>query len=129
MISGDSVPPLVKTAVMLMFLAFALYTVGVWSAVLSQRLRPWHAALFWLGFSADSAGTELMRRMAGGFRWGFHTATGGAALLLMLLHAVWATAVLVRRDELRLRAFHRTSLVVWLIWLIPFVTGLILGAR
>ena len=70
-----------------------------------------------------------MRQMAGGFRWGFHTATGGLALLLMLLHALWATLVLARGTESQLRAFHRTSLVVWLIWLIPFVTGLILGAR
>jgi len=122
-------PPLVKTAVTLMFVAFACYTLGVWSAVFSRRLRPWHALLFWLGFSADSAGTELMRQMAGGFRWGFHTATGGLALLLMLLHAVWATTVLVRGNESRLREFHRASLVVWLVWLIPFITGLILGAR
>jgi len=120
-------PPLVKSAVALMFLAFSFYTIGVWSAVLSRRLKPWHALLFWLGFSADTAGTELMRQFAGGFRWGFHTATGGLALLLMLGHAVWGTAVLARGTEARLRSFHRTSLVVWLIWLIPFVTGLILG--
>jgi uncharacterized repeat protein (TIGR03987 family) len=122
-------PPLVRTAVSLMFLAFALYTVGVWSAFFSRRLHAWHALLFWLGFSADTAGTELMRQMAGGFRWGFHTATGGLALLLMLLHAVWATIVLVRGNESQLVTFHRTSLIVWLIWLIPFVTGLVLGAR
>jgi uncharacterized repeat protein (TIGR03987 family) len=122
-------PPLVRTAVSLMFLAFAFYTVGVWSAVLARRLKPWHAVLFWLGFSADTAGTEMMREFAGGFRWGFHTATGGLALLLMLMHAAWATGVLARGDESRLRAFHRASLAVWLVWLIPFVTGLLLGAR
>lgn len=122
-------PPLVRTAVLLMFLAFAFYSVGVWSAVLSRHLDAWHALLFWLGFSADTAGTELMRQMAGGFRWGFHTATGGLALLLMLTHAVWATTVLARRDEARLRTFHRTSVMVWVIWLIPFVTGLIAGSR
>ncbi len=122
-------PPLVRAAVSLMFAAFALYTVGVWSAVLSRRLKPWHDLFFWLGFTADTAGTEMMRQLAGGFRWGFHTVTGGLALLLMLLHAVWATVVLVRGSASRLRAFHRTSLVVWLIWLVPFVTGLILGAR
>ena len=122
-------PPLVKAAVSLMFAAFALYSLGVWSAVLSKRLQPWHAGLFWLGFLCDTAGTDLMRRLAGGLRWNFHTATGAAALSLMLMHAVWATAVLVRREESRLRTFHRTSLVVWTIWLIPFVTGLIIGRR
>lgn len=122
-------PPLVKAAVSLMFAAFAFYTLGVWSAFLSRRLKPWHAFCFWLGFSADSAGTEMMRRMAGGFHWGFHTATGAAALTLMLFHALWATAVLVHGNESRLRSFHRASIAVWLVWLVPFVTGLILGSR
>ncbi|HMU61421.1 MAG TPA: hypothetical protein PKA66_06525 [Gemmatimonadales bacterium] len=45
-------PPLVRTAVSLMFLAFAFYSVGVWSAFFSRHLRAWHALLFWLGFSA-----------------------------------------------------------------------------
>jgi len=122
-------PPLVKVAVAFMFAAFALYSIGVWSATLTRRLEPWHAVLFWLGFASDTTGTELMRRMAGGFRWEFHTATGMLALLLMFGHAVWATAVLARRQESQMRTFHRTSLVVWTIWLIPFVTGLVLGSR
>jgi len=122
-------PPLVRAAVFLMFAAFALYTCGVWAVFLGRQLRPWHAALFWLGFLSDSAGTELMRRLAGGFHWSLHTATGAAALLLMLGHALWATTVLLRGAEERLRTFHRISITVWTIWLIPFVTGLILGRR
>ena len=122
-------PPLVKAAVSLMFAAFAFYSLGVWSAVLSRHLKPWHAALFWLGFVCDTVGTDMMRRLAGGLRWNFHTATGATALLLMLGHAVWATSVLLRGEERRLRTFHRASLVVWCAWLIPFVTGLIIGRR
>lgn len=122
-------PPVVLAAVSLMFAAFALYSLGVWAAVIAKHLRPWHAGMFWSGFVLDSAGTELMRRMAGGFHWSLHTATGAAALLLMFTHAVWATIVLLRRDERALRTFHRISIVVWSIWLIPFITGLILGGR
>jgi uncharacterized repeat protein (TIGR03987 family) len=122
-------PPLVLAAVMFMFAALVCYTIGVWSAALSKRLRAWHAGMFWLGFAADSTGTDIMRRMAGGLHWGFHTATGAVALLLMLGHAVWATTVLVRRQEAQLRTFHRLSVVVWCIWLVPFVTGLVMGAR
>jgi hypothetical protein len=77
-------PPIVRAAVLLMLAAFALYSFGVWSVFLSKHLRPWHAGLFWLGFLSDSAGTELMRRLAGGFHWNLHTATGGAALLQSL---------------------------------------------
>jgi len=122
-------PPAVKAAVLLMFAAFTLYTVGVWAVVLTKRLRPWHAGLFWAGFLLDTAGTELMRRLARGFQWNLHTATGAAALFLMFAHAFWATLVLIRRDERAPRAFHRISITVWVIWLIPFITGLILGRR
>lgn len=122
-------PPLVRAAVLLMVLAFGLYSVGVWAVLLRRDLRTWHVGLFWLGFLCDSVGTDLMRRMAGGFHWSLHTATGVAALLLMLGHALWASAVLLRGDEQARRRFHRISLTVWLIWLIPFITGLLLGRR
>jgi len=112
-----------------MFAAFALYSLGVGAVFLTKHLRPWHAGLFWAGFILDSAGTELMRRLAGGFQWSLHTATGVTALFLMLTHAIWATLVLVRRDDRALRTFHKASITVWAIWLIPFVTGLLLGRR
>ena len=122
-------PPIVKAAVLLMVAAFALYSIGVWAVFFTRLLRPWHAAMFWLGFLSDATGTELMRRLAGGFHWSLHTATGVAALLLMLVHALWATKALINGAEQPLRTFHRISITVWAIWLIPFVTGLILGGR
>lgn len=122
-------PPIVQAAVFLMFAALALYSVGVWAVFLTRRLRPWHAGLFWAGFLLDGTGTELMRRLAGGFRWNLHAATGAAALLLMFGHALWATTVLLKREERALRTFHRISVTVWALWLIPFITGLILGRR
>jgi len=120
---------MVRAAVLLMFAAFTCYSVGVWAVVLTRGLRPWQATLFWAGFLLDSAGTDLMRRLAGGFQWSLHTATGAVALLLMLGHAIWATLVLLRRNEDARHVFHRFSITVWAIWLIPFVTGLILGRR
>jgi uncharacterized repeat protein (TIGR03987 family) len=112
-----------------MVAALVFYSSGVWSAFFAKHLRPWHVGLFWLGFVADTAGTDLMRRLAGSFHWSFHTATGVLALLLMLVHAVWGTVVLLNRGERSARTFHRASITVWTIWLIPFVTGMILGRR
>jgi uncharacterized repeat protein (TIGR03987 family) len=40
--------------------------------------------------------------------------------VLMLIHAVWATVVLARRDERLILSFHRFSIAVWAIWLIPY---------
>jgi uncharacterized repeat protein (TIGR03987 family) len=122
-------PPQVKAALVLIVAALALYSFGVWSVFFGKRLRPWHAALFWLGLVADTAGTELMRRLAGGFHWNLHTATGVSALLLMLGHALWATVVLINGAEGPIRRFYRISLTVWTLWLIPFITGLLLGRR
>ena len=122
-------PAMIRAAMLLMVTALTCYTVGVWGERLAQRLKPWHAMLFWCGFLADTAGTELMRRLAGGFTPSLHTATGLLALLLMLGHAVWATMVLRRRDDAALRAFHRISIVVWAIWLIPFLSGMVVGMR
>ena len=52
---------------------------------------------------------------------------GAVALLLMLAHAVWATAVVLRRDERAILSFHRISVVVWTIWLVPFFSGALFG--
>jgi uncharacterized repeat protein (TIGR03987 family) len=122
-------PPIVRAAVLLMVAALACYSLGVWAEFLGGRLRPWHLACFWSGFLCDTAGTELMRRLAGGLHPSLHTLTGIAALLLMLGHALWASVVVARRDDRAARSFHRISIVVWTIWLVPFVTGIVLGRR
>jgi len=53
-----------------------------------------------------------------------HTFTGQVALWLMLAHAVWATRVIRLGRENELKNFHRYSLLVWLIWLIPYFGGI-----
>jgi uncharacterized repeat protein (TIGR03987 family) len=47
----------------------------------------------------------------------------------MLFHAVWATIVMVKKNEPMILKFHKFSFVVWIIWLIPMVTGMILGSN
>lgn len=117
-------------AIVLITLALAFYSAGVWAERLRRYLLPWHVAAFWTGFAFDLAGTGAMELMSPGFNWAsFHTITGQIALWLMLAHAVWATRVLRRDDEGLRRTFHRYSLVVWAIWLVPYVGGMILGMR
>lgn len=41
----------------------------------------------------------------------------------MAVHLVWAIVVLVRDREAEKNTFHRFSLIVWAIWLIPYVVG------
>lgn len=101
-------------------LALVCYSIGVWSERLAGKLVPWHLAFFWLGLAFDTWGTGMMFEMAGGMVFDVHGVTGLIAILLMLVHAVWATLVLLRKDQKWIYSFHRFSVVVWAIWLIPY---------
>ncbi len=112
------------------FVACILYSIGVWSEKLQGKLKVWHLIVFWLGLCFDTIGTGAMGIMAGSIiQYNFHGITGLTAILLMLFHSVWASIVLYKKDETKIRQFHKFSFVVWIIWLIPMVTGMIYGSR
>lgn len=64
----------------------------------------------------------MMFDYVGGMQFDVHGISGVVAIVLMAVHAVWATVVLRRRDERWLTKFHRFSVVVWAIWLIPYLS-------
>jgi uncharacterized repeat protein (TIGR03987 family) len=110
-------------SVILITLALVFYTIGVWSERLSGRLKSWHLAFFWAGLICDTAGTGIMVEMSEAGFLNIHGLTGLIAILLMFVHAVWASVVLARKDEAAIVNFHRFSFVVWLIWLVPYLNG------
>jgi uncharacterized repeat protein (TIGR03987 family) len=117
-------------AVVFIFSACILYTVGVWAERFSRRLKVWHAIVFWSGFIFDTIGTGAMGKMVGSIiQLNFHGLTGLLAIILMLIHAMWATIVLIRKDEAQILIFHKLSFIVWIIWLVPMVTGMVLGSN
>jgi uncharacterized repeat protein (TIGR03987 family) len=116
-------PLQVLVSTILITLALVFYTIGVWSERLIGRLRAWHLVFFWAGLAFDTAGTGVMMEMAGGIGFDVHSVTGVLAIALMVVHAVWATLVLIRRDENAIIRFHRFSVGVWLVWLVPYLTG------
>lgn len=123
-------------AIVLISSALALYTAGVWAEHRAGSLRPAHAALFAAGLTADASGTWAMSLIAasgGGARGGAGAAsalyevmalTGALALALMAAHLAWALVVLVRNRPAEKRTFHRFSVAVWALWLVPYVTGM-----
>ncbi len=113
----------------LITLALVFYSLGVWAERLAHYLKPWHVAAFWVGFAFDLSGTWAMHQLAEGpfDILEAHTFTGQIALWLMLIHAIWATRVASVGSEEARQGFHRYSLVVWLIWLIPYISGMYLG--
>lgn len=113
----------------LITLALAFYTTGVWAERISRYLKGWHVIAFWTGFMFDVSGTWAMGRMSDApFNlFHLHTLTGQIALWLMLVHAIWATYVVKKGTEIKRKLFHRYSIIVWLIWLIPYFGGMIMG--
>ena len=110
-------------ATMLITLALVFYSVGVWSERLAGRLKGWHLIFFWSGLVFDTTGTAIMMEFAGGIGFDVHGLTGVLAIVLMLVHAVWASVVLLRRDERAIISFHHFSVFVWAVWLVPYLTG------
>lgn len=100
--------------------ALVFYSVGVWGERLAGRLGWWNLGFFVLGLTFDTLGTGLMFEYVGGMTFDVHGISGLVAILLMLVHAAWALVVLLRKDDHALRNFHRFSVFVWAVWLIPY---------
>ena len=120
-------PVLVLLSTLFITFALVFYSIGVWSERIAGRLKAWHLVFFWLGLICDTAGTSIMMNIAGGLTFGVHGVTGVTAILLMIVHAIWATAVLIRKGEAAIRNFHKFSIAVWVIWLIPYLSGAVFG--
>jgi uncharacterized repeat protein (TIGR03987 family) len=122
-------PPQLIVPSIVMSLALVFYSAGVWSERVQRDLARWHVALFWLGLVCDTTATEMMHRLmlAGEKGSLVHTATGIAAIVLMAVHAVWATWVLFLGSREARREFHRYSLAVWMLWLVPYLGGMVAG--
>jgi uncharacterized repeat protein (TIGR03987 family) len=124
-------------AIVFITLALIFYTIGVWAEKLKGILKPGHVIIFWIGFLCDTLGTTFMGNIArasaevqtvqNGIN--FHAITGGLAIALMLFHAIWATVVIVKKNEKMMKTFHTFSLIVWIIWLIPYISGMVMGMQ
>ena len=121
--------PLLILASVLITLALVFYSLGVWSERIARYLKNWHVAAFWTGFVFDVSGTWTMHLLSGRplNLLAIHTLTGQIALWLMFAHAVWATWVIRKGSEKVRLGFHRYSIIVWIIWLIPYLGGLYIG--
>jgi uncharacterized repeat protein (TIGR03987 family) len=118
--TGTSSAPMI-----IISLALVFYSIGVWSERIQGKLKVWHLAFFWLGLTCDTWGTGLMMEMARGLRWDIHGISGAIAIVLMMIHAIWASAVLIKKDENAIKNFHKFSLFVWCVWLIPYLSPMV----
>ena len=115
-------------AIITITLALVFYTIGVFSERKSGILKKPHLIIFWMGLVFDTIGTTIMSSTAkGASLLSPHGITGASAIILMLFHAIWATVVFKGQERKKLENFHKFSIVVWMIWLIPYVLGVFIG--
>lgn len=115
-------PKTLIAAIVTITAALICYTIGVFSERKAKVLKPIHLVFFWAGLVFDTTGTTLMSTLASSSESrmiSLHGITGMIAIVLMLIHALWATFVIVKKNEKIQETFHRFSLFVWIVWLIP----------
>lgn len=130
-------PKLLIPAIIFITAALVFYTIGVWGENRAKVLKKKHVVIFWFGLVCDTLGTFTMSRIAASgtdkvttpMQLAIHQATGMLAILLMLIHAVWATWVINKGSEKSKAIFHKFSVVVWLIWLVPYFVGMYIGMK
>ncbi|MGL4761007.1 MAG: HsmA family protein [Sarcina sp.] len=128
-------PKLLIPAIIFITAALVFYTIGVWGENRAKVLKKKHVVIFWIGLVCDTLGTFTMSRIAAaGTDKGItpvqlliHQSTGTLAIILMLIHAVWATYIISRGSDKAKAVFHKFSVVVWIIWLIPYFAGMYIG--
>lgn len=117
-------------AIVTITLALVFYTIGVFWERRDGEIKAKHLVMFALGLAFDITGTTTMSLIAqesAASGIGLHQITGVIAILLMLFHLIWGIVVYKKGSAKAKHNFHKFSIVVWCIWLIPYIAGLFLG--
>lgn len=123
-------PTLILVSVVSITAALVFYTVAVWMNFFAKELRPLHVGLFVCGMITDVAATSMMAAsIEGRVTWDLHTISGYTALVLMLLVTSAGLFATFRKHAWLLGNFHRISIPVWCVWMVSWITGVVLGLQ
>lgn len=117
-------------AIVTITMALVFYTIGVFGERKAHLLTKKYLLMFWLGFICDTTGTltmSVIAKSSGTPAPVLHGITGFIAIVLMLFHALWASWVIYKNDEAKKQSFHKFSIFVWAVWLVPYVIGMVMG--
>ena len=105
--------PLLISAIIIITFALVFYSIGVIGEARRKQLLWRDIVWFGLGLVADFTGTMLMRQISQNGEkvlapWASNmmTISGSAAILLMLVHIVFALFVMFKRPAYRIK-FHK----------------------
>jgi uncharacterized repeat protein (TIGR03987 family) len=112
--------------ILLVTSACLLYTTAIWTEQFQGRLTGRIIALFVAGFTCDITGTLCMfiRARSRQAPAGIHGLSGSIALVIMLIHLIWALISLKHRTDRSAKHFNQFSPFAWCMWMIAFLTGI-----
>lgn len=121
--------PLLISAIIVITLALVFYSIGVIGEARRKQLL-WRDILwFGLGLIADFIGTMLMRQISQNgdnilAPWAntLMTISGTAAIILMFVHIVFALLVMLKYTDYKSK-FHKWSIVIYVFWLVSYISG------
>ena len=121
--------PVILVSVISITTALVLYTIVVWRNWYVKLLTTAQIVMLWLGLAADALATRMMGLSVEETTWDFHTISGYAGLALMALLAVTGTWAKLTSREALLTSFHRYAIPIWIVWVVSYATGVIIGIQ
>lgn len=108
---------------LLFVLAFALYSLAIWSHWTTREFSNGIIAVFALGLTADILATSWCFGLADGFSWSLHAMLGIVAVAIMGIHFSWA--LLARTQGGRFESyFLHCSRPAWVLWIASCLSGI-----
>jgi len=112
-------------SIILINLALITYTVVVWNEFKTKSIRLWQVITFSIGFIFDCLGTFIMYKIGGSkISYGIHDILGFVAIFLMLLNLIGSAFILNKKT---VKNFYNFSIFVWIVWVISYITGMIVN--
>lgn len=121
--------PIILVSVISITTALVLYTTVVWRNWRTHLLTTAQVVLLWLGLAADALATRMMAMSVEETTWDFHTLSGYLGLALMAILAVAGTWAKLSNREALLTSFHRYAIPIWVVWVISYATGVVIGIQ
>jgi hypothetical protein len=107
-----------------LLVALALYTVGVWAAFRSKRVKSWHLLVLWVGVAFDVLATAMMAVQIGGLGRDLHTVLALLAWAGLVAAAGVGTWALTMSHDRMSAMVARWAVAPWALWVVVFVYGM-----
>lgn len=104
-------------AIILMVLAYILYTLSIFTEKMKKKLNVWIVIVFGTAFTCDLSGTTIMELIAissGKNEMNFHSACGYSALFIMTVHFILSIVALKKHGRAE-ALFSKCSIYAWII--------------